>query len=430
MLLGNFSAALTSIDWRTLFFGIVVLLSALFQLYLIKRQINVVYANKNQIPKYFIQKITLQDHQKSTDYSLAQLYLQQYRICWSTMLILISTIFGGLNVVTNLASALVIQAGIFRELMLILIFIFCYYLLTLPLIIYRIFWVETKFGFNHATLQSFLKDQLKIWIIGCFILLPLILIIFLFRSTGQFGRLYAWLFWLVSLLVVLWTYPKYIAPLFNRFTPLDDSALKLRIETLLHRTGFKSNGIFVMDGSKRSSHSNAYFSGFGKHKRIVFYDVLLRQITPKEFEAILSHELGHFKLKHGLKQMLFTVFMIVMGIGVWSRLLNNHSFYSGLGINLEYVSYGMKLLLVFLLSPVFTFILSPVWRALSRQHEYAADQFAAQTTSADNLISALVKLYKGNATSFVTDKCYSFFYDSHPSLEDRIKALESIKSGV
>ncbi|MCV2503092.1 MAG: M48 family metallopeptidase, partial [Neisseriaceae bacterium] len=307
-------------------------------------------------------------------------------------------------------------------------FFFFNYLLTLPLTIYSIFRVETEFGFNNMTPKLFLKDQIKGLILGAIILIPLtFVVLYLLRSIGEFWWLYTWLVWMIFSLLILWAYPKWIAPIFNTFKPLEDKSLKSRIESLLHRTGFESDGIFVMDGSKRSGHANAYFSGFGKNKRIVFFDTLLQDMKPEEVEAILAHELGHFKLKHVLKQMAITFFLALIVLYVLGLLIDNPKFYLGLGVNLERISNGMGLLLFFLVLPVFTFIFSPLSSIFSRKNEYEADRFAAKTTSADDLISALVKLYSSNASSLVTDKWYSFFYDSHPNAEDRIEALEAAK---
>ncbi|QRN41705.1 MAG: M48 family metalloprotease [Neisseriaceae bacterium] len=409
-------------------FVCLVVVVAVLQFYLVGRQSGVLKKNRNEVPNYFRQKIKIEAHQKSIDYSLVKLNLQKYTIFVEMVLMLVFTIFGGLNLVAYLASTVVQQPGILRDILLILLFSFFNYLLTLPLTVYSIFGIETQFGFNNMAPKLFLRDQVKGLILGAIFLIPItFVVLYLLRWIGSMWWFYTWLVWIGLSLFLLWIYPKWIAPIFNTFKPLEDEVLKSRIEGLLRRTGFQSDGIFVMDGSKRSGHANAYFSGFGKNKRIVFFDTLLKDMNPEEVEAILAHELGHFKLKHVLKQMAGLFLLALVVLYVLGLLINSPKFYLGLGVEFEHISNGMGLLLFFLVLPVFTFILSPLSSVASRKNEYEADRFATEVTSADDLISALVKLYSSNASSLVTDKFYSFFYDSHPNAEDRIVALESTK---
>jgi STE24 endopeptidase len=298
--------------------------------------------------------------------------------------------------------------------------------LDLPFDYYRQFVLEEKFGFNKMTRKLFFTDLIKSTLIGAAIGLPLVwVVLFLMEQAGSLWWLYAWFVWCGFQLLALVLYPTLIAPLFNKFTPLTDEGLRTRIEGLMKRVGFASKGLFVMDGSKRSTHGNAYFSGFGAAKRIVFFDTLLSRLAPEEMEAVLAHELGHFKLKHVVKRvvLLFTVslgFLALLGY-----LKTQTWFYVGLGVQptMFAPNDAMALILFALALPVFTFLLQPLTSISSRKHEFEADAFAAKHTNASDLVAALVKLYEDNASTLTPDPLYSTFYDSHPPAALRIGRL-------
>jgi STE24 endopeptidase len=293
----------------------------------------------------------------------------------------------------------------------------------LPASLYRTFVIEAQFGFNKLTLKTLFIDTIKTTLVSLVIGVPLILLIlWLMESAGDLWWLYAWAALTAFSLLMFWAYPKFIAPIFNSFKPLEEGEMKQRIEALLKRTGFNSQGVFVMDGSRRSSHGNAYFTGFGANKRIVFFDTLLEHLSPAQVEAVLAHELGHFKHKHIVKQMLLSTLMTLIGFATLAWLMQQNWFYTSLGIT--EVSTYMALILFMLVSPVFTFFISPMMALLSRKNEFEADEFAAKQSSAEELISALVGLYKENASSLTPDRVYSAFYDSHPPASIRIAHLK------
>jgi len=295
-------------------------------------------------------------------------------------------------------------------------------LIDIPSSLYRTFVIEEKFGFNKLTIKTYLVDLVKGTLLSIVIGVPLImLVLWLMNTAGSLWWVYAWLAITAFSIIMMWAYPKFIAPIFNKFTPLEEGEVLNRITTLLERNGFNSNGVFMMDGSKRSSHGNAYFTGFGKTKRIVFFDTLLKQLTPTQIEAVLAHELGHFKHKHVLKGMVVSMTMTLVGFGVLAYLMQQAWFYTQLGVNNQ-TTY-MALLLFMLVSPVFTFFIGPIMSWWSRKHEFEADAFAAKESSAEELISALVGLYKKNAGTLTPDPMYSAFYDSHPPASIRIAHL-------
>jgi STE24 endopeptidase len=296
-------------------------------------------------------------------------------------------------------------------------------LIDLPSSLYSTFVLEERFGFNKTTLKTFVVDMLKGTALGLVIGVPLILfVLWLMESAGSAWWIYAWVGLTAFSLLMTWAYPKFIAPLFNKFQPLEEGEVANRINALLERTGFNSKGVFVMDGSKRSAHGNAYFTGFGKNKRIVFFDTLLKHLTPTQIEAVLAHELGHFKRKHIVKGMVLSTLMTLVGFGVLAWLMQKPWFYSSLGVS-EPSTY-MALILFMIVSPVFTFFITPLMARFSRKHEFEADEFAAQQSSATELIAALVGLYKENASTLTPDPLHSAFYDSHPPAAIRIAHLQ------
>ncbi|HZX33451.1 MAG TPA: M48 family metallopeptidase, partial [Rhodocyclaceae bacterium] len=284
------------------------------------------------------------------------------------------------------------------------------------------FVVEERFGFNRMTPGLFLSDLAKQIALALAIGTPILLaVLWLMEAMGQRWWLYVWLFWSAVNLLILFIYPTWIAPIFNKFSPMEDGEMKSRIEALLQRCGFQSKGLFVMDGSKRSSHGNAYFTGFGRSKRIVFFDTLLSRLQPAEIEAVLAHELGHFSHRHVVKRIVLMFGMSLAGLWLLGQLLDASWFYEGLGVPTR--NTALALILFFLAIPVFTFPLSPVMSLLSRRHEFEADAYAARHASADDLARALVKLYEDNAATLTPDPLHSLVYDSHPPAAERIDHL-------
>jgi STE24 endopeptidase len=284
---------------------------------------------------------------------------------------------------------------------------------------------KEEFAFNRMTPRLFLADLLKQAALGVAIGTPVLLaVLWLMEEMGSLWWLYVWLFWCVFNLLILFLYPTWIAPLFNKFVALDDAPLKARVEALLSRCGFSSSGLFVMDGSKRSSHGNAYFTGFGKSKRIVFFDTLLGRLQPLEVEAVLAHELGHFKHRHVLKRIAMLFALSLGFLAVLGQLIDASWFFNGLGVETQNTAMG--LLLFFLAGPVFTFLLTPLLSLLSRRDEFEADRYAAEKASANDLVAALVKLYEDNAATLTPDPLHSLFYDSHPPAALRIARLQQV----
>lgn len=399
-----------------------LLASTLVQLYLSLRQKAYVSQHRAAVPTPFADKITLTEHQKAADYTLAKGGLGRLESGIGLVLLLLWTLGGGLNWLDQFwrgfgwgelltGAAVIISFSMIGS------------LLDIPASLYRTFVLEQRFGFNNMTAQTFVTDLLKDTALALVIGIPLVmLILWLMASAGQYWWLYAWASLTAFSLLMTWAYPQFIAPLFNKFTALEDGEVAERITALLTRTGFNSNGVFVMDGSKRSAHGNAYFTGFGKNKRIVFFDTLLKHLTPAQVEAVLAHELGHFKRKHIIKGMVVSISFTLAGFGVLAWLMQQEWFYTSLGV--QQPSTYMALLLFMLMSPAFTFFISPLMARWSRKHEFEADDFAAEQSSSAELIAALVGLYKENASTLTPDPLYSAFYDSHPPAMVRIAHLQ------
>lgn len=396
------------------------------QFWLSSRQLRHVARHRAAVPAEFAEKISLEAHQKAADYTIAKTRFGLISLFVSVLVLLGFTLFGGLQ----LLAATLFQClgdGMSYQLSLIVAFALISGAIDLPFDLYRQFVLEEKFGFNKMTLKLFFSDMIKGGLIGAAIGLPLVwVVISLMDKSGNLWWLYAWLVWSGFQLLMMLIFPTWIAPLFNKFTPLADEALRTRIEDLMQRVGFASSGLFVMDGSKRSAHGNAYFSGFGKTKRIVFFDTLIERLAPQEVEAVLAHELGHFKLKHIVKRMV-VMFAVSLGfLALLGYLKQQIWFYTGLSVDpVSFASSNsaMALILFMLTLPVFTFILSPITAINSRKHEFEADAFAVKHTNANDLVSALVKLYEDNASTLTPDPVHSAFYDSHPPASIRIAHL-------
>ncbi|MGB1310296.1 MAG: M48 family metallopeptidase [Leucothrix sp.] len=405
----------------TLIFILAVIATIGTQLWLSIRQSKHVAKYRPDVPTEFADSITLEEHHKAADYTQAKGGFGRKELLISSVLLLIWTLGGGLQWIDTLWDGAGLS-DLYKGTAVIISFMLISSLIDMPASLYRTFVIEEKFGFNKLTIKTFLIDLFKGSLLSIVIGVPLImLVLWLMNTAGSLWWLYAWLAITAFSIIMMWAYPKFIAPIFNKFTPLEEGEVLSRITTLLERNGFNSQGVFMMDGSRRSSHGNAYFTGFGKTKRIVFFDTLLKQLTPTQIEAVLAHELGHFKHKHVLKGMLVSMTMTLIGFAVLAYLMQQSWFYTQLGV--ENQTTYMALLLFMLVSPVFTFFIGPIMSWWSRKHEFEADAFAAKESSAEELISALVGLYKKNAGTLTPDPMYSAFYDSHPPASIRIAHL-------
>jgi len=400
--------------------------SVIVRLWLSQRQVNHIRHHYAQVPAAFADKISLEDHHRAANYSCAKLRLGRLMLAWETLWLLLWTLGGGINLVDQLwygyaYSSLVTGIAVIFSLSLISS------ILNLPFSLYQTFVIEERFGFNQTTLKTWFLDLVKTTVLIVVIGVPLLAtILWLMNQAGDNWWVYAWLVWMSFSLIMIWAYPVFIAPLFNKFNQLEDSSLRVRIEALLQRCGFQSQGVFVVDGSRRSSHGNAYFTGFGKNKRIVFYDTLLESLSADEVEAVLAHELGHFKRNHIKKSLLLSSAISLLGFALLAWLMRSDWFYSSLGV--EVASTHAALLLFMMIMPVFTYFVSPLFSALSRKHEFEADEFAHSNSDYKALISALVSLYRDNASTLTPDPVHSMFYDSHPPATIRINHLETIAS--
>jgi STE24 endopeptidase len=404
-------------------FLLVVAATTATKLWLGVRHANHVRAHRDAVPENFAGAITLDAHRKAADYSCAKTRFGLISVLFDAAVLLLLT-FGGMLQMLDDAAARWFAAGVLRGVALIVMLGVLLTLLDLPFAWYRTFHIEQRFGFNTMTPQLFATDTLKHAALAAALGIPLTaLVLWLMQEAGALWWLYAWLAWAAFNLLVLAVYPVWIAPLFNKFSPLSDPQLKQRIERLLARCGFRAQGLMVMDGSRRSTHGNAYFTGFGKSKRIVFFDTLLARLEAAEIEAILAHELGHFKLRHVLKRIAWMFAGSLALFWLLSRLMAEPWFYTSLGV--AGPSTAMALVLFALVIPQFAFLFAPLASAYSRKHEFEADRYAARHASAADLVTALVKLYQDNATTLTPDPVHSLFYDSHPPATARIAHLRA-----
>jgi len=394
------------------------------QLWLEKRHITYIRAHRDKVPDAFADKIPLDAHQKAADYTIAKTHLGIASTLLSTGILLLWIFGGGLELLDTAWRSFA-WSNILTGTALILSFMLIGSLIDIPLSLYSTFVLEDRFGFNKMTGKLFIVDMLKGIALAFLIGTPLILaVLWIMEKSGSLWWFYVWAVWMGFSLLMMWAYPKFIAPIFNKFQPLEDKELKDRITALLERCGFASNGIFVMDGSTRSGHGNAYFTGFGANKRIVFFDTLIKSLSADETEAVLAHELGHFKRNHIKKSIALMAAMSLAGLAILGWLIENPAFYSGLGISS--VSTYMGLLLFMLIVPLFTFFISPLFSAFSRKNEFEADDYAKQQSNAKDLVSALVKMYEENASTLTPDPLHSAFYDSHPPAPVRIARLQGV----
>lgn len=406
----------------TTVFVAAVIATGLIQIWLARRHIAHILAHKDSVPADFADRITLESHRKAADYTVAKTRLAYLHVVLDAAVLLAFTLGGGLNALDRAWSG-VFDGDILRGAAMIVSVVFISSLVETPLELYRTFVVDERFGFNKMSLGVFVGDLLRNALVMLALGLPLVLgVLWLMGAMGEYWWLYVWLAWAGFNVLVLAIYPAFIAPLFNTFTPLEDGELKARIESLLARCGFRASGLYVMDGSKRSSHGNAYFTGFGKAKRIVFFDTLINKLNGDEVEAVLAHELGHFKRRHVVKRLAWMFALSLAGLWILAQLMHAQWFYAGLGV--AHGSTYMALILFLLVSPVFTFLLHPLLALYSRKHEFEADQFAAAASNAAALVRALVKLYQDNAATLTPDPLHSAFYDSHPPAAVRIARLQ------
>ncbi|MCA0242920.1 MAG: M48 family metallopeptidase [Proteobacteria bacterium] len=412
----------------SLVFAAVVLAWLALRLWLATRQIRHVARHRDQVPPAFAGSVTLAAHRRAADYTIAKARLGLLSMAFGAAVLLGWTLLGGLDALNvALRDAVLPRWGTMAyQLSLLAAFTLIGGLLELPFDVYATFVLEHRFGFNRVTPALFVADLLKGALVGALIGLPLAaLILWIMGSLGTSWWFWAWVAWVGFNLLLLVLYPTVIAPLFNRFEPLPDEALKARVQALMQRCGFAAKGLFVMDGSKRSAHANAYFTGLGAAKRVVFFDTLLARLSPPEVEAVLAHELGHFKHRHVLKRMLMIFGASGAGLALLGWLAGDSGFYAGLGVapNLAAPNDALALLLFSLALPPFLFFITPLASQLSRRHEFEADAYACAQADGRSLASALLKLHEDNASTLTPDPVYVRFYYSHPPASERLAAL-------
>lgn len=409
----------------TLLFVAFLLTDIAVRMWLASRQIRHVARNRDQVPAEFSHRIGLTSHQRAADYTVARVRLGMLERTYDALVLVALTLLGGLQFI-DLAVSQLTSNDFARQMLLLVAVALVLGLLGLPFTLWRQFKLEARFGFNRMTPGLFVADALKGLLVAAVLGLPLAAaVLWLMGSAGAYWWIWAWALWTVFNLALLIIYPMFIAPLFNKFTPLTDPELAGRIQRLAQRCGFALNGLFVMDGSRRSAHGNAYFTGFGKSRRIVFFDTLLARLNADEIEAVLAHELGHFAKRHIIKRVVFSFAAALVFFAILGWVAQQPWFYVGLGVlpQLGGRNDAMALLLFFLVIPVFTFMLTPLASWYSRRDEFEADRYAAEQSSPDRLVSALVKLYDDNAATLTPDPVHSAFYDSHPPAAVRIRHL-------
>lgn len=409
-------------------FAAALALSLVLRLWLASRQIRHVAQHRAAVPAAFAHTISLAAHQKAADYTVAKARLGLLEMALGAALLLGWTLLGGLSWL-NHALVQFMGQGMAQQIALLVAFVVISGALDLPLSWYQTFVLEQRFGFNNMSLRLWLVDLLKSGLIGALIGLPIAaLILWMMAATGSLWWLWAWLFWMGFNLLLLVIYPTLIAPLFNKFAPLEDETLRARVTALMQRCGFSAKGLFVMDGSRRSAHANAYFTGFGAAKRVVFYDTLLAKLSAPEVDAVLAHELGHFKHRHIIKRIVLMFALSLAGFALLGYLTGQVWFYTGLGVqpNLASSNDALALLLFMLVLPVFSLFIAPLFAQVSRKHEFEADAYAVRQTSAQDLSTALLKLYEDNAATLTPDPLYVRFYYSHPGASERLARMQGV----
>ena len=410
--------------WFTVVFLVALALATAGRLWLSRRHIRHIAANRETVPAAFSGRISLAAHQKAADYTTVKTRLGTVETLAAAVLLLVLTLGGGLQLLSDAWERVFEVSSYAHGIALIVSVVLVSSALDLPFSLYRTFVIEARFGFNRMSLALFLADLAKFAALGALLGIPLmLLVLWLMAKMGGMWWLYVWLAWMAFNLLVVTIYPTLIAPIFNRFSPLENPDLRARIESLLARCGFRARGLFVMDNSKRSSHGNAYFTGFGAAKRIVLFDTLISRLEPNEIEAVLAHELGHFSRRHVWKRMVLAFGTSLALLALLGWLIGQGWFYAALGVRTP--STAMALLLFFMVAPAFTFLLQPLASLYSRLHEFEADAYAASHTPARDLAGALVKLYQDNAATLTPDPVHSAFYDSHPPAMQRIARLQT-----
>ena len=412
----------------TLVFSAALALSLLLKFWLATRQMRYVAAHRDAVPPPFASTITLAAHQRAADYTLAKGRFGLLSTAFGAAVLLGWTLLGGIDALNTVLRDAVQPrfGGMAYQLALLASFAVVGGLLELPSDLYSTFRIEQRFGFNRMSWQLYLVDMLKGVLVGALIGLPIAaLMLWIMGTAGSLWWLWAWGAWMAFNLMILVLYPTVIAPLFNKFVPLSDESLRLRVQALMARCGFAAKGLFVMDGSKRSAHANAYFTGFGAAKRVVFFDTLLSKLTPGEVEAVLAHELGHFKHKHVIKRIVSMFAISLAGLALLGWLSTQAWFYAGLGVrpSMAEPNDAVAMLLFLLVTPLFGFFVSPLFAQLSRRHEFEADAYACRQASGNDLAAALLKLHEDNAATLTPDPLYVRFYYSHPPASERLAAL-------
>jgi STE24 endopeptidase len=412
----------------TKIFLVALFLKSLIESLLDKRNMDHIIKNRIAVPEKFKHQITLEDHQKAADYSVEKIKVNQVFHLVDLVIFLALTLMGGLELINQFAMGFNTSSILTGLIFFATLGLFSS-LTSIPKSIYFTFVVEEKYGFNKTTWKTFLGDMFKGFLLTIILGAPIIYsILWIMERLGDKWWLYAFLFLTAVQLLLVFIYPTFIAPIFNKFTPLEEGDVKNKILNLLERCGFKSSGLFVMDASKRSGHGNAYFTGLGKNKRIVFFDTLLKSLDSEEVEAVLAHELGHMKKKHVLKGMVKGIFFSFIGFAILGYLRHNTAFFNGHGI--QTITDYTALTIFGMVAGVYTYLLTPLSSYTSRKYEYEADQFASENAQAGKLITALVKMYKDNASSLTPDPLYSKFYFSHPPALERVSYLEKLQGKI
>jgi STE24 endopeptidase len=414
----------------TYVFVVVLLASVALRLWLGVRQIRHVLQHRSSVPARFRETISLAAHQKAADYTVAKTRLGAIYTVIEAALLAGFTLLGGLQLIDDQLNSLLVRTplpGVLHGVLFVGIVMMVSAVIDLPFSIYRQFVLEERFGFNHMSARLFVADLLRSALVTMILGGPLLYgVLWLMQGAGSYWWLAAWALFFSFSLLMTWLYPILIAPIFNRFTPLDDAGLIERVRSLAARCGFTARGVFVMDGSRRSGHGNAYFTGFGTNKRIVFFDTLIARLSISELEAVLAHELGHFKLRHVTKRLVFFSLSSLASLWLLGYLSSQTWFYLGLGIDPSIATENAVALVLFMLVlPVFTILLSPLMSGTSRKQEFEADAYAVEQTNAQELMHALVKLYQDNAATLTPDPLHSAFFDSHPPAAIRIARLEA-----
>ena len=404
-------------------FIFLLITTTIFQVWLTKRHIAHIDKNKNKVPAAFSKTISILDHKKAADYTIAKSHIGVIDLIIQAIFLYLLTLGGGINMLMDTFSTLINNELVIGALVIISVMLISS-LVDLPLSIYKTFNIDERFGFNRMTSQIFLTDLIKQSILSVVIGVPILLIsLWIISNLGGFWWLWLWIFISIFNFLMLTLYPTYIAPFFNKFLPLNDVKLKTKIEKLLSKCGFKSDGLFVMNGSLRSNHGNAYFTGFGNSKRIVFFDTLLEKLSHKEIEAVLAHELGHFHHNHVKKRIIMMFIVSFVGLYVLGILKDSPWFYESLGV---IQSDANGLLLFLLVSPLFIFFIRPLMAYYSRKNEFEADEYACKYADPEDLKLSLIKLYRDNASTLTPDPLHSNFYDSHPPALERISTIDKI----